>query len=165
MLTPERYVEPLAAYVTRKYIDPSLAILPLVAAGAVDVALLRGSAPPPLWALAYTNVLGVVLCVSMLVVFRNRFERRRFRIDGGSVDLPSVVRINGSRLDVVALDSLIWVRGTRCEIGILGWHKEALTGVEIKTKYGGEEVVLVWPVAAFGRKNLEALERTISHRW
>jgi len=158
----DRYVEPPLAYVRRKYFEPSLAILPLVGGLVANAVLLGGVGAPPLWALAYANLVTFGSAAAILVGYRNRFERRRFRIDGDSVALPSIVRIDGSRLEMIAISSVPWVRGVRREIGILGWHKQALTEVEIKTSYRGEEVVLVWPTAAFGRKNLEALEQTLS---
>jgi len=155
------YVEPLFVYLARKYAGPSLAILPIVAAITGNVVLFRGSLPPPLWAVVYANAVPIVMTVSLFVVYRKRFERRRFRIDENSVILPSVVRIDGSRLELVAIKSVLWVRGTSGEIGILGWHRQALTEVEIKTRYRQENVVLVWPIGAFGRKNLEALQQTL----
>lgn len=162
MPAPIQHVEPLFAYVSRKYFEPSLAILPLVAAAVVDVTLLRVTAPPPLWALVYPNILGLVMSASLLIAYRSRFERRRFRIREDSIALPSVVRIDGSSIELLAVSSVAWVRGVRREIGILGWHMQALAEVEIKTRYGGKEVVLVWPVEAFGRRNLDVLLRALS---
>jgi len=158
----DRYVEPPLGYVTRKYFEPSLAILPLVGGLVANAVLLGGVVAPPLWALAYANLVTFGSAVAILVGYRNRFERRRFRIDGDSVALPSVVRVDESRLEWVAIKSVLWVRGTSGEIGILGWHRQALTEVEIKTRYGEGDVVLVWPIGAFGKRNLEALQRALS---
>ncbi len=162
MSSQNRYVEPVLTYMARKYFELSLALLPIVGGVAANIALFSGEVPPPVWALVYVNLVVFGAAIALLIAYRNRFERRRFRIEGDSVVLPSVVRIDKSHLEELAISSVSQVQGIRRDIGILGRHKQALTEVEIKTNYNGEDVVLVWPIAAFGRKNLEAVEHTLS---
>jgi hypothetical protein len=157
-----RYTEPLLAYVARKYFEPFLAILPLMAGTAANLVLFSAVGPPPIWALAYVNFVAVASSVALLVAYRNRFRRRRFRIHENSIALPSVTNIDGSRLESLPLSSVAWVRASRREVRMFWWRREVLFEVEIKIRYGGEDMVLVWPIEAFGTKNLNAIEQTLS---
>lgn len=152
------YVEPLFAYLGRKYLELGLSFLPLVAVGAVYWALLRGG-NPPLWAILYAAALGVVLPAVLLAAIRNRWERRRFRITRDAIALPSVVRIDESNIESLSLDSVVAVGSVRGVVGILGLQKQTDVEVEIRIRHKGDDIALVWPSHAFGRNNLAALAR------
>jgi hypothetical protein len=163
MQTTVRYVEPLSAYLRRKYLELGLSFLPLVATGAVYWAVLRGG-DAPLWAILYAGALGIVLPAALLLALRDRWSRRRFRITDGSIDLPSVVAIDGSSIESLPVNSVLAIGTVRGELGILGMQKLTDVEAEIRIRHKEADITLVWPIRAFGRNNFAALARALPAR-